>query len=214
MFSNRSFSQCHCWLLLEVGADANKTGGGERTPLWEAAFRGNVDGLKLVLQAGALVNEAEQVVAVAGDTNLVQSGSIVNKRGSEKYQCRNAEVAKLVFAAGEIHVIVSRISIFRGPTRYFPPDWDGLDLKNQCRKFIRKHLLTLDPHTNLFIRVPQLQMTDEKPGLPRKLASYLLYHQNLEVVDVSIDTSSLTPVGSVLDQSLEPGLSATDTCAE
>ncbi len=60
------------------------------------------------------------------------------------------------------------------------PDWDDPDLKNQLRKFIRKHLLTLDP-TNLFIQVPQLKQTTEKAGLPEELVSYLLYEQNLEV---------------------------------
>ncbi len=62
--------------------------------------------------------------------------------------------------------------------RFFPEDWDDPCLKNQCRKFIRKHLLTLKLDTNLFVPVRQLEMTKEKPGLPRKLVSYLLWDQS------------------------------------
>ena len=43
-----------------------------------------------------------------------------------------------------------------------------------CRMTIREHLLTVDPHQNLFIRVPQL-------GLPCRLARYLLFGASLEV---------------------------------
>ncbi len=41
--------------------------------------------------------------------------------------------------------------------------------------------MTLDRHTNLFIRVRQLQMTNERLGLPDHVVLYLLYEQNLEV---------------------------------
>ncbi len=64
---------------------------------------------------------------------------------------------------------------------FFPADWDDLGLKNQCRKVIRKHLLTLDPHTKIFMRIPQLQMTPHRAGIPEYLVSYLLYEQSLEV---------------------------------
>ena len=33
---------------------------------------------------------------------------------------------------------------------------ERLLLKNICREIIRKHLLKLDPHTNLFLRVPRI----------------------------------------------------------
>ena len=47
-----------------------------------------------------------------------------------------------------------------------------ISLKNICRDVIRKHLLDLEPHTQLFGRVPRL-------GLPRSLSDYLLYGQSL-----------------------------------
>ena len=44
----------------------------------------------------------------------------------------------------------------------------NLELKNLCRKAIRKHLIDLDPHTHLFNRIPKL-------GLVSLLYEYLLY---------------------------------------
>ena len=43
-----------------------------------------------------------------------------------------------------------------------------MSLKNKCREAIRNHLLELDPHTNLFLRIPMM-------GLPPSLVRYLLY---------------------------------------
>ena len=42
------------------------------------------------------------------------------------------------------------------------------DLMDQCRKVIRKRLLDVDPHENLFMRVPKL-------GLPKSLVEYMLF---------------------------------------
>ena len=46
-------------------------------------------------------------------------------------------------------------------------------LKRLCRKAIRKHLLQVDKHTNLFTRVTQLE-------LPGHLPEYLVYDMSLE----------------------------------
>ena len=43
-----------------------------------------------------------------------------------------------------------------------------LILKHICRRMIRKHLLKLDRHRNLFVNIPQL-------GLPSIITEYLLY---------------------------------------
>ena len=55
-----------------------------------------------------------------------------------------------------------------------PLDWlkeskEKLCLRDSCREAIRKHVLILDPHGNLFDRVPKL-------GLPAVLNNYLLYN--------------------------------------
>ena len=48
-----------------------------------------------------------------------------------------------------------------------------LCLSHLCREAIRRHLLDLDLHTNLFVRAPKL-------GLPKSLTSYILYDQSLD----------------------------------
>ena len=56
---------------------------------------------------------------------------------------------------------------------YFTELKEKLDLKHLCREAIRKHLIHLDPHENLFGRIPQL-------GLPSLVTEYLLYNCSLD----------------------------------
>ena len=52
------------------------------------------------------------------------------------------------------------------------PD-NAIFLKNICRQAIREHLLHLDQHENLFVRVPHL-------GLPSSLNSFLFNYMFLD----------------------------------
>ncbi len=47
------------------------------------------------------------------------------------------------------------------------------DLQAHCRSAIRRHLLSLDPHSHLFNRIPRLP-------LPSAVKDYLLFHVSLE----------------------------------
>ena len=58
------------------------------------------------------------------------------------------------------------------------------NLKHLCREAIRKHLLKLDPHIHLFIRVPEL-------GLPKSLTEYVLYDQTLDKDDTGYDDNEI-----------------------
>ena len=180
-------------LLLEAGADVNYVHSKGSTALYESWVNLCDDNtqkieavVKLLLGAGANVN-------------------MIDTHDNTIDHATGGNICLLMFAAGELNPIRSKhvmrfdfesISLGDYPSdeqcgnnlpgakdpesveldQFFPPCWDDLDLKNQCRKVIRKHLLTLDPHTNLFIRVPQLQGI-----IPRRLISYLLYEQNLEL---------------------------------
>ena len=55
-------------------------------------------------------------------------------------------------------------------------------LSDLCRDLIRKHLLKLDPHENLFIRVPRL-------GLPAALSDYILFNVSLDDGDNEDDNN-------------------------
>ncbi len=190
-------------LLLEAGANANQADKWGQTPLWQAACRGNAACVKLLLEAGADVNNKQgkpilplvqcvddfncseadlvnfeiilKLLLAAGANVNIPSGQMQRQLGYSNclYTYFPLEVWNmkkilhlLLFAAGEEDKeMVKR-----------PPGWVDLDLMNQCRKVIRKHLLTLDPHTNLFMRIPQLQ-----GHTPQKYISYLLYNQSLKV---------------------------------
>ena len=75
-------------------------------------------------------------------------------------------ICLLLFAAGE--------STDGSPDgRPYLPLQTDINLKHLGREAIRKHLLKIDPHGNLFGRVPRL-------GLPTSLTSYLLYDATLD----------------------------------
>ena len=52
-------------------------------------------------------------------------------------------------------------------------------LHHHCRLVIRKHMLKLDQHENLFVRIPRL-------GLPSNLAKYLLFDASVDEDDGSL----------------------------
>ncbi len=190
-------------LLVEAGADVNIADTDNKSVLIIAVQRGQTECLKLFLDAGADVNtttyrfgstalcEAVTQESLAHAKLLLRAGADVTfpVRSWEQYHCKGIEMAQLLFAAGKEYVL------YKSPTflgvQFYPPDWEDLDLKNQCRKVIRKHLLTLDPKSNLFAQVTQLQMTHDKPGLPEHMVSYLLFGQDHEIhSQESSDSSS------------------------
>ncbi len=178
-------------LLLEAGADVNHADSHGNTALKAATGMG--DFYVRLPATGADVNssDAEEFASarrslfrdiLALVKLLMAAGADVNKPAPLRMYMRNPvddSVPLFLLAAGEEHVTL-RLPV-RQQIRFLPQDWGDLLLKNQCRKVIRKHLLTLDPHTNLFIRAPQLQMTPGMTGLPRPLVEYLLYNQTLHV---------------------------------
>ena len=74
----------------------------------------------------------------------------------------------LLFASGDVaesHAILA--------DNYLQQELTDISLKHFCRQAIRNHMLKLNSRMNLFVRVPKI-------GLPRSLASYVLF-------DLSID---------------------------
>ncbi len=126
--------------------------------------------VKLLLAAGADVNRSVLQMCI----------SVVDSVPPFVRRLKGMKVFHLMYAAGqeEIRLKVSREHHHPNIIAADMHDKDPKDhsLRNQCRKVIRKHLLTMDPHTNLFIRVLQLQ-----GEIPEELVSYLLYYQSLEV---------------------------------
>ena len=177
-------------------------GQRRETPLMVAATNGQVSCVKAILEAGADVNslnsegctalmcidtgessrvEEEEVDYVACAKILLRSGTKINVFDRDSFNAlllqvkqndgstRCAALCRLLFAAGET---------LDGPinTNKIPDclkfDDVQLVLKHICREAIRKHLLSLNPHSHLFGRIPQLH-------LPDLLTEYLLYDTSL-----------------------------------
>ena len=141
-------------ILLEAGADVNIIDRKGYTALAHAARQPDQTGcVKKLIKAGAYVNR------------------------TECQWCFSDKVAKVIHAAGSTKLRHKRIP------DYVKQEDEERRLKHLCRVRIRNHLLELDSHENLFLRVLQL-------GLPKSLASYLLY--DVTVDDVNDDSNNDT----------------------
>ena len=181
-------------LLLEAGADVNATDVNKTSVLAHAARvtrrLHDPKTVKLVIKRGAYVN----IRNVCGQNSLKYYLAMSIER--------DEKLALLLFAAGElldvrnIRRIVWRYGV-KGiqlldrfdPTRNGQPvpvpdcllqENPIICLKYFCRRAIRKHLLKIDLHRNLFQRVPRL-------GLPPKLQKYLLFETTLDLADGPLD---------------------------
>ena len=124
---------------------------------------------RLLLKSGALVN-----LLIGCGRDALRSHleySIFLRRHLDR------EFLALLLAAGEIldysHAertgVLLTILSFENTNKFV--------LAELCRTKIRKHLLQIDKHTNLIVRIPQL-------GLPTSLTEYLLY-------DISLDERTI-----------------------
>ena len=148
----------------------------------------------------ALIMLAEDIDNTDAGTSLIPTAMLllklgahvnkVNHFGNNALRCHirngrglNKRLAMSLFAAGEkIHdTPVSSLRLYgfyiieKYPVPEFLLNNDlKLCLKHLCREAIRKHLIDLDPHENLFNRIPKL-------GLPSLVNEYLLYDVSLDL---------------------------------
>ena len=148
-------------LLLRSGADVNNVDLGGKTAL---TYVKDEECCRLLLKHHIQINRRDWY----GDNALTRYiyDDPVNKN-----------VCSLLFAAGET-VPKADIICFKeiesiNVTGYLPQIKIDFYLTALCRETVRKHLLKLDLHTNLFDRIPRL-------GLPSSLTEYLLYYMSLD----------------------------------
>ena len=172
-------------LLVRAGVDVNRKNRHSSTALMRSASpskpysHSTVMCVKILLKGGAQINLTNKIGINALSQCLLASGirrGLATKQESIKAQ----EVAMVLYAAGEIidGTTVERKERNGSVTKVPVPDYllhDDLklNLKHLCRETIRKHLLAIALHENLFGRIPRL-------GLPSSLAAYLLNNVSLD----------------------------------
>ena len=167
-------------VLVEAGAEVNTVNKYDNSALMMTSRNGSVDCVKLLIEDGADVNMKQtstsgySALYYATRTRhdkcvvtLLKAGANVNISNQYTF-CDCPEMSKaerdlMIYAAGQ------------GGSCSHLSDLEPKEicLMSLCRAAIRNRLLGLNPHENLFVRIPRL-------GLPSSLTKYLLY-------DVSTD---------------------------
>ena len=159
--------------LIEAGADVNLASTSGDTALMVAARNEHLNITKVLIDAGADVNIicARNETAllpfvlkgnVQGVRLLLRSGAKLNI-GRQIIGTQQAYIRLLLDAGGQ--TVMPRL--LKSST---------YTLHHHCRFVIRRHLLKLDRHENLFVRIPRL-------GLPSRLTKYLLFDKSLDEND-------------------------------
>ena len=148
-------------LLIKAGADVNIQGHCQFSPLHLAYNDCMNESPRLLLRAGVMINVMDNK-----NQNALQH-AIAQRGGRPTFM--------LLFAAGETieGTTVKKYDIWDNVKHIPVPDYlqdftvPKLCLKHECRMMIRKHLISIDPHTHLFTRAPELR-------LPTTLLEYVL----------------------------------------
>ena len=144
--------------LIAAGTNVNAINQQGHTPLMCAAHENDLNLVTFLLRAEASINEKDKY----GKNALVLNGSSYFPSPVKQ------QVSLLLIAARE----TTDGTTFNHTAKLRENDL-SIRLLPLCRETIRNHLMSLDPHTHLFIRVPKL-------GLPSLLRKYLLYDMALE----------------------------------
>ena len=149
-------------VLIKAGVDVN--GSGESV-LLRGAMNENIKFVKLLLGASAHVNITNYEGHNALEEYIAQNGrGKFNSRDEVWPTSAKKRMCMMLLAAGE--------DCKETTIRYFDREGYPCDmiktpvyllesefsLKNKCREAIRNHLLELDQHTNLFMRIPHREL--------------------------------------------------------
>ena len=169
-------------LLINAGANVNVTDNRDVSPLLAVALttagKAQVPGvlergfhcMQLLLKAGSPINKFNDCGWNAYDA--IQERALALK----------PQILILLVAAGE-YVPMCEMQDTLGYAGRHEPE---MTLKNLAREAVRKHMIEVRPHENLFVRVPKL-------GIFPTNKSYLLYDVSLEEEYKEIVTVNSNP---------------------
>ena len=171
-------------LLIAAGADVNTSCFGF-TVLMKAAFGGHLECVNKLIKAGADVNFCNNM----GETALTQAFvcghlncmKLLLKSGADVNTMPNARPTEIMRYPVNNHSALGRKIFLLLKTAGEQIDEEiirfekqsALSLKHLCRNKITSHLIGINPHKNLFGRIPLLE-------LPVQLMDYLLYYVSLD----------------------------------
>lgn len=158
-------------VLIRAGANLNaeSTCNVRPTALFEAAKNDHIFCMKLLLAAGANVNIKSKFGHNALEHYVGLLECIGQVSAARRDTCLLLHAAGETAGPGTLEILVTESATAADFDFLLHTD---LSLQNLCRETICCHLRELDPHGNLFHRVPRL-------GLPRRLARYVLYDVSL-----------------------------------
>ena len=161
--------------LINAGVDVNGSNSENESVLLRGAMTENNKFVKLLLRASAYININNYVGHNALEEYIAQKGRVKRYMTDGEYPTSaKKRMCMLLFAAGELcreTAILLTDDEYNQRGMIKNPEYlleSEFSLKNKCREAVRNHLLDLDQHTNLFIRIP--------PSLQR----YLLYGFSLD----------------------------------
>ena len=149
--------------LLEAGADVNMSTSEGRTTLMMAAAKGSLKCLVTLLAAGAHVNKIENGKWVNDNALMVY---LINHHQVNGKICLMLLAARELVKRDRTYIEPCEQKILKAAPVFLRRKKLKMNLMHICRRVIRKHLLKLDQHNNLFLRIPQL-------GLPSIVSDYL-----------------------------------------
>ena len=146
--------------LISAGVDVNAASQSGCTALMEAATRGDTEATRVLIDAGANVNQGETTAEPSCTRLLLKSGAWVNNTeqyGFDSEASRPGEPG--VTFGGEKHLLLLAAGQ-RFPPHCSQSEEENFNLQNLCREVIRDHLLHLNPNENLFLRIPKLPVPE------------------------------------------------------